>query len=223
MTTDSSLVAAKPDPYRVPVDARWLGLDKRALRPALFVLAVVVLLAGVLPAIDNSISWTDETKAGDVINLGDGLTFVPPTGWALTQGFRTSDRPGVPPSATEGNAVLANNGAQIVVQSGEFDGSADALVDRLNDNLRKSDGSGFRVTGDPASITTADGRTGVTEQYTNSAHDGQLAAFVIPSGDLMNVRTRIGLTFKITGPNNGLSSVRADVQTMLRSVATSSS
>ena len=59
--------------------------------------------------------------------------------------------------------------------------------------------------------------------HSEAAHDGQLAAFTIPDGDLTEVNTPIGLTFKITAPNNGLSSVRADVQTMLHSVAASSS
>jgi hypothetical protein len=207
----------------VPVDQRWLGLDRRTLRPALFVLAVVILLAGVLPAIDSAVSWTDETKAGDVINMGSGLTFVPPAGWDLTQGFRTTDKPGVPPNLNAGAASLANKGVQIVVQSGKFSGTTDDLMDQLNRNLRKSDGSGFKVSGNPASITTADGRTGITEQYSNSVHDGQLVAFIIPGKDLTDESGQFGLTFKITAPNGGLSSVRGDIEAMLASVSAVSS
>jgi hypothetical protein len=223
MTFELARGVPAPDLYRVPVDQRWLGLDKRTLRPALFVLAIVILLAGVLPAIDNAISWTDETKAGDVITMGDGLTFVPPVGWDLQKGFRTTDKPGLPPQISSGLAVLANKGVQIEVQSATFSGSAHDLIDQLNRNLRKSDGSGFKVSGDPASITTADGRTGVTEQYSNSVHDGQLVAYIIPADQLKDVGAQIGLTFKITGPSNGLGLVRSDIDNMLASVAASAS
>jgi hypothetical protein len=223
MTVDAPQAATPPELYQVPVDQRWLGLDKRSLRPAVFVLAIVILLAGILPAIDSAVSWTDETKAGDVIDMGDGLTFVPPVGWDLTQGFRTTDKPGLPPTVNTGAAALANKGVQIEVQSGKFSGTADDLIKQLNRNLSKSDGSGFKVSGNPASITTADGRTGVTEEYTSSAHDGQLAAFIIPGKDLTDVKGQIGLTFKITGPSDGLSSVRSDIQDMLTSVATATS
>ena len=66
-----TLPTAAPD--WVPVDRRWLGLDKRTLKPAFFVLAVVIVFVGVVPAINNAISWTNQTTAGDVINMGDDI------------------------------------------------------------------------------------------------------------------------------------------------------
>jgi hypothetical protein len=95
MTESPPASAASPpasaaDVAWVPADRRWLGLDKRSLGPALFVLAVVIVLVGVIPAVNNAISWTNQTKAGDVIDMGGGITLAAPEGWTLTNGYRTT-------------------------------------------------------------------------------------------------------------------------------------
>ncbi|MFD7659409.1 hypothetical protein ACFV4N_35990, partial [Actinosynnema sp. NPDC059797] len=65
---------------RVPVEHRFLGLDRRTFGPGLIVLAVALLLIYGLPALNAAIPWNDEVRAGDVLDLGDGATAVPPVG-----------------------------------------------------------------------------------------------------------------------------------------------
>lgn len=203
-------------PDWVPVDRRWLGLDKRTFKPALFVLAVVVAFVGVVPAINNAISWTNQTRAGDVINMGDGLTFAPPLGWDLTNGFKTTDKPANGVSATSSSAVLSNGAVQIEAKGGTYGGTADALVSQLNKNLTRNQGSEFKVDGTAVSTTTDSGITGVTEVFRSAAKEGQLAAFTFPKGGSLS--SDVGLSFTITGPAGSLARYRAEIDSMLRSV-----
>ena len=73
-------------------------------------------MAGVVPAINNAISWTNQTNAGDVIDMGGGITFAAPEGWTLTDGFRTTDHGAHSVSPSRSTAVLANGGVQIEVK-----------------------------------------------------------------------------------------------------------
>lgn len=210
--------ASAPDVAWVPADRRWLGLDKRSLGPALFVLAVVIVLAGVIPAINNAISWTNQTKAGDVIDMGGGITFAAPEGWTLTDGFRTTDHGAHSVSPSRSTAVLANGGVQIEVKGGTWPGTADALLSQLNKNLTRNEGSALKVEGAPASITTDAGDTGVTETYqSGSSKGGRLAAFTFPAGGTLS--GPIGLAFTVTGPNATLTQYEPEIDTMLRSVS----
>jgi hypothetical protein len=68
-----------------PTGAGWGWTNARSAR-RFFVLAVVIVLVGVIPAINNAISWTNQSKAGDVIDMGGGITFAAPEGWTLTNG-----------------------------------------------------------------------------------------------------------------------------------------
>jgi hypothetical protein len=210
--------ASAPDVAWVPADRRWLGLDKRSFGPALFVLAVVIILAGVIPAIDNAISWTNQTKAGDVIDMGGGITFAAPEGWTLTDGFRTTDDGAHSVSPSRSTAVLANGGVQIEVKGGAWPGTADALLSQLNKNLTRNEGSALKVAGAPVSITTDAGDTGVTETYqSGSSKGGRLAAFTFPAGGTLS--GPIGLAFTITGPDTTLAQYEPEIETMLRSVS----
>jgi hypothetical protein len=209
--------APAPDPAWVPADRRWLGLDKRTFGPALFVLAVVIVLAGVVPAINNAISWTNQTRAGDVIDMGGGITFAAPEGWTLTDGFRTTDQGAQSVSPSMSSAVLANGGVQIEVKGGAWPGTADALLSQLNKNLTRNQGSSLKVEGAPVSITTDAGDTGVTETYQSGGKAGRLAAFTFPAGGALS--RPIGLAFTIDGPATTLAQYQPEIDTMLQSVS----
>ena len=209
--------AAPPDPAWVPADRRWLGLDRRSLRPGLIVLAVVAVLVGVIPAINNAISWTNQTKAGDVIDMGGGITFAAPEGWALTDGYRTSDRGAHSVSPSRSDAVLVNGGVQIVAKGGTWPGTAGALLGQLNQNLTRNQGSALKIEGAPTSITTDDGETGVAETFESNGRAGRLAAFTFPRGGALS--GPIGLAFTITGPETTLAQYEPAIDSMLRSVS----
>ena len=215
MTESPSASAA--DTGWVPVDRRWLGLDKRSFGPALFVLAVVIVLAGVIPAVNNAISWTNQTKAGDVIDMGGGITFAAPEGWTLTDGYRTTDHGANSVSPRTSTAVLANGGVRIEVKGGAWPGTAGALLSQLNNNLTRNEGSSLKVEGAPVSITTDAGDTGVTETYQSGGRAGRLAAFTFPAGGPLS--GPIGLAFTIAGPGTTLAQYEPEIDTMLRSVS----
>src|SRR6218665_2596803 len=65
----------------VPVEHRFLGLDRRTTPLALVLVAIAAVFLVVVPSIDRAVGWDDAIEAGDVIDLGDGVTFVPPEGW----------------------------------------------------------------------------------------------------------------------------------------------
>lgn len=183
-------------PGHVPVEHRLLGLDRRTIPLALFVLAVMLVYTVILPAIDDATAWNDETAAGDVIDLGEGVTFVPPVGWELTDGFRVGDEPagGLP---IDGSAVIGNGGVRVVVERSGFDGSADELLDQVNRTRTRSNAApnrGFKVTGPRSTVTTASGISGVSEAYTSTTGEGRVLAFTLDGGDAGTTPTGVVVT-----------------------------
>jgi hypothetical protein len=121
-----------PSVPSVPVEHRLLGLDRRQLPLALGILAVILVMTVVLPAIEHAVSWDDPVRAGDVIDMGSGIRFVPPVGWQLEQGARVGDEPGTGVTGAQIEALLVDGGVQVAVEASSFDGDADALLDQVN-------------------------------------------------------------------------------------------
>ena len=86
----ASALRFEPDQGWVPVDRRWLGLDRPTIAPTLTVFALAIVMVVVLPFIDATVSY-DTAKAGDVIEVQGDVTFVPEAGWAITSGIRAGD------------------------------------------------------------------------------------------------------------------------------------
>ena len=59
---------------RVPVEHRFFGLDRRSLLPGLVVIGLFVLWTVVIPAVNDALSYSQQTEAGDVFALERGLT-----------------------------------------------------------------------------------------------------------------------------------------------------
>ncbi|MFD6397416.1 hypothetical protein [Nocardia sp. NPDC060249] len=191
----------------VPVDRRWLGMDKRTILPALIVLVLAFLQGVLLPQIDAAIPEKDVTVAGEVIALQGQVGFSAAGGWSLVAGERQSDEPsgqGYPPQA-----VLALGGAQFVVRTGKFDGDARALLDQIQrtDELL---GSGLTATGDPVAVTTRGGIDGVITRYAATGVDGVLAAFVLDG---------TGIEVVAVGPAQPGHDILGQVADMIASIA----
>lgn len=177
----------------VPVERRWFGLDRRTIAPAIVSVLLVIVLTSVLPAIDRGIKYDRETKAGDVINLGSGVTVVPPPAWGFPDGLLTTEPlTSGAEKVTHLNAKIENGATTVTITTGPFTGSANELLDninRVNEAYKSIDNS--KATGEVGTITTSSGIAGVGQAFAGINVEGMIAAFVIDG---------IGVEFVITGP-----------------------
>lgn len=178
----------------VPVEHRFLGLDRRTFAPAFGVLAIALLLVYGLPALNASVPWHNEIRAGDVLDLGDGATAVPPVGWQLESGSLTGAGAVSPASLS---IQLTTGGATILLRGASFTGTADAFLDQV----QRSEGGAPGIDGSRATVTTASGLVGVAQGSTSPNGDGLDVAFKMTSASgeaasapalLVRVRTAPG-------------------------------
>ena len=167
-----------PDGW-VPVEHRFLGLDRRTIPPALLVLALAFVFATVIPAINAAIKPDNPVEAGDVLNLGHGLTLVPAQGWNIDTGLRVDEATNSPATGTVVPVKLSNGSVALAVTVGPFSGTANELLDQINRvQTDLDDIDEFAATEGRVSVTTDQGATGVVENFTGSDVGGKLAAFV---------------------------------------------
>lgn len=189
----------------VPVDRRWLGIDRRTIAPALVVFVLAMLMAVVVPAIDGLTSYDDEVLAGDVIQLDEGITFVPPVGWGITGGVRASDRPrsGSLPEA----ATVVDGDVAVRVRAVAFGGDADALFEQMRGATRSR--NAFEVIGEPEAFVTGSGDRGVGARVVGDHSDGVVAAVVIDG---------IGVEVVATGSADLLDNKEAEISGVVTSI-----
>lgn len=192
--------------HRVPAEHRVLGLDRRTWPPALFVVAVFIVLTIIVPRIDAAIDWDDPVLAGDQLALSDSIVFTPATGWDVEDGFRVSDD-----GRRSGDATVAGEGVTFQVSPDTFDGTPDQLLDQVEKVTSRSVDPTFRVDGDRTTLTTATGETGVAQPYSSVTGDGVVAAFVLAG---------TGLKITAYGPPAQMTAAIDDVQTMISSIRT---
>ncbi len=203
----------------VPIEQRWLGLDKRALPSAAVMVFFIALMAYVAPAVNSAVGWTDETRPGDVIDLGDGLTITPPSGWLLQAGIRTSENPAVPVSPSNASAAFTSDGVTVTVAASGWTGDANELLDqynRLRDRSDADDDRLFQVTAPRSSVTTDNGLMGVTETFTSATGDGRVYAFAV---DVAGRPT--GVVITVDASSDNLASVHDEVDRAVSSLSVS--
>ncbi|MFC7534792.1 hypothetical protein [Actinoplanes sp. GCM10030250] len=195
----------------IPVERRWLGLDRRTLLPGFVVLFLAIALRGLLPLIDQAVPGNDVIKPGDRINLDGGLTVTPPVGWQLTDGILVGENT-VQPGAGSPTASVVQKGVGAQMRVAPFSGDAEALLDQVISNDSKSGQQPqFAVTGNRGSVTATGGITGAVEDYTSTSGDGILAAYTFTDGR--------GLVVNVIGTGNQLAAHSAEIDAMLRSVS----
>lgn len=172
----SEQAPAPPDSW-VPVDRRFLGLDRRTILPGLLALLLVMVYGGVLPVINNAVSFDQEAKAGDVITLGGGISFAPAVGWGIEKGTLTNDQPRsglVSPIAT-----VVDGGVNFTVRTGPFRGTPNQLLTVITRTTKRATANaGFHTTSRRATVTTNQGEDGVVEGFTTADSEGAMFAFV---------------------------------------------
>ncbi len=114
-----------------------------------------------MPWIDDQIELDNPIVAGDVINLGNGeVTFVPAVGWDLLSGTLLVE--GDTTTSVPTSATLLSDTVSYSAKSGNWDGTAEELLDQVIDVNESLDDLGVKDEQDRISITNADGVPGRT-------------------------------------------------------------
>ncbi|KLN36597.1 hypothetical protein FB00_01730 [Cellulosimicrobium funkei] len=193
----------------VPVERRLLGLDRSTIAPALAVLALLLVAVVVLPTLNERIARDNPARTGDVIRLGDAVTFSPTPGWNILSGQR-EDEPG-PADRFATSATVSGDGVVLNIQTDTYDGTPQELLDQLRKTGAGLRGeAGYRVAGDPLAVTTDDGLTGVAARFTGTSGSGLVATFVVDDQ---------GIEVVALGPDTTDPVTTADVAAMIQSIA----
>jgi hypothetical protein len=202
---------------------RSAGIDRRTVWPALLVLALAVLMSVVLPSIDSSTSYRGQVGKGDVVEIADGLTLVPATGWDLATGALVGHTRS--PVGTTATTELVNGSVELQVQTAPFDGTPSALltrVDKIDADLERLQGSAVATTRRYA-VRTRQGAAGVAENFVGVHKQGTIVAFVFGSRDQStSSQAREGVEVVASGPEGSISRHRDDIVAMIRSIRTAS-
>lgn len=191
---------------QVPIEHRWLGLDKRSIPYALVVVAIFLLWTVIVPRISGAIEYDDQVAAGDQFLIAEDIVFTPTAGWQVDGGLRYD--PNRPASAAQ--VVLVKNGVTVAVQSGEFDGTPDALLDQIDKVTTLTDnGEGFSVSDERVSLTTDAGDVGVAEAFASARSSGSIAALVLDG---------TGVEIQIVGPPEQMSAVSDEIVSMVATI-----
>jgi hypothetical protein len=208
----SSDVPARPEDW-VPVEHRILGIDKRTIAPSLAVLVFAIVLAVVLPAVDDTVGYDAPIVAGDVMDLvGGTLTFVPAEGWNRIDGSLVGEGPA---ESVGSVSTVVLKDARVTITTGEFDGTPDELLDQINElNENLEDPRGLGAAGPRQEITTASGLTGVAETFTGLDERGVVAAFVVDVDG-----TSVGVEIVVRGSTGSIGEHLEEIATMLDTMA----
>jgi len=133
------------------------------------VLAVILGIAFVLPAIDRAV------PAGRGVpalrhTIADGISVVPPTGALIAK--RTRAGP------ASGSIMFLIGPARYVISVEPFDGDAAKASQRLRTKIQNM--RGYQVTGPESPVVTDSGLSGLGSDFTAPGRSGRYVAFVVP-------------------------------------------
>jgi hypothetical protein len=203
-------------------ERRFLGFRWQTIGPALLVLGLATVMSMLLPSIDSETSYRNEVRAGDIVEIADGITLVPASGWDLARGALV----GKARSAIGSTAAteLVAGSVEFSVQAAPFDGTPSELLTRINeinDDLHHARGRAAGTTGRYA-VRTQHGAVGVGENFVGVARQGSVIAFVFDrrgqSTGSQRSSTREGVEIVAAGPTDAMSRQRDDIVTMIRSI-----
>ena len=195
---------------RVPVEHRWLGLDRRSIPYALVAFAVLALWAWVMPWVDDQVTWDDSTRTGEAFQVTEDVTMAVPPGWGVVAGLRTTDEPRGGEDAAD-QVVLVKNGVAFSILQGPFDESPVRLLDQA-ERITGASTEGYHVSSETRDVTTAAGLRGVASEFTTPEGAGVVTAFVVDGR---------GIEIQTVGPQSQLTAMRAETDAMIDSLAKS--
>ena len=179
----------------------------------------------VLPWVDSETEYSDAVEQGDVVQLADGITLVPAAGWNLASGALAGETRSAVGST--GSTELVRGNVRFYVHAAPFDGTASALLTRINEINAdvRAQGRTAQTTG-RYTVTTRQGVAGVAEDFVSVARRGSIVAFVFGSraqsassdGQPMGE----GVEIVVSGPSGAMSRRRDDIVSMIRSIRAAS-
>lgn len=191
----------------VPVERRWLGVDRRTIVPALSALVLALLLAVVLPAVNSAVPYDDEVQAGDVMQLDMGVRFTPTPGWGIVSGLRVGGTGRT--RSYPANAIVETDEYTLMARVSEYQGTAASLLERQRATSNRRGGTPS-IVGRSGPITTVSGLRGRIARYAGGESDGMLAAIAADG---------VGIEITAVGAQGADGdAVAADVVRMIRSV-----
>ena len=194
-------------PDWVPVERRWLGMDRATLLPAAIVVVLVAVTMWGLPALDRRVPVDDPARAGDVIRV-DAVEFDPAAGWSIDSGVLASEPPesgGFP-----NTAQVSKDGFTFSVVSDTFDGTPAELMAQLQENNERLSNGATIDMGQVETFRTDAGARGVAGRFTFAGGAGLVAAYVFDG---------TGVEVVLTGPDEtDDADLQADVVGMIRSI-----
>jgi hypothetical protein len=206
--TITPVLTIEQPPDWVPVERRWLGMDRRTLLPAGLVVLLVVVTFWVLPFIDSHTATDHPIHAGDIVRV-DGVEFVPATGWNLEAGLLagTASAGSYPDQAT-----LSHSGVTFSVETGSFTGTATDLLQQIEKNNDKLGADGVDFESGPVAVfESTRGERGVLARFSTTTAEGLIGALVL---------TGTGVQITVYGPKSLDSdpALESDVVSMIRSI-----
>ncbi len=197
----------------VPVEHRWAGLDRRTIVPSVIVLALVAVFALVLPRINDAVKYNDPIKAGDILDLDDGvLTFTPEPGWNLISGGRVSGASSE--ISIPSRTLVELQDMSFTIYVAPFTGTPAQLLNQVNKVGKKlGNQTDLGPLTKRSGITTNGGVTGVADYYTGFANQGFNAAFTYKVAG-----QEVGVQVVARGSNISMTQNVQQVTAMLRSI-----
>jgi len=196
----------------VPVERRWLGLDRRSLPAGITVAVIAILFTAVLPFLNDSISWNNPIVAGDRIALGPQAVVTPPLGWQLVNGVRVGEQ-----TTAGAAAVLTDAGVTMNLAVEALPDGVDMLLTTITGDIsRSAQGTGLRADSTAVHLTTAGGLTAAVQRWSSPSTSGVVAVIADPPADGSGSPTAV--VIQASGPGSALDTVIADVDRTIRGV-----
>ncbi|RMI13814.1 hypothetical protein EBM89_02970 [Cellulomonas triticagri] len=195
------------DEVRVPVEHRWLGMDRRSIPYALVALGVIALWAWVAPWVAAQVAWDDPIRAGEAIQVTDGTTLTAAPGWGVVSGLRTTDDTRSGQESAQ-QTVLVKDGVVFSILQGPFTEEPDRLLAQA-ERITGAGSSGFHVSGDERAVTTASGLRGVEQDFTSASSTGTVTAFVVDG---------TGIEIQVVGAPAQVTALTGEVDAMIASL-----
>ena len=201
---------------------RSSGIDRRTVGPALLVLGLAVVMSVVLPSIDSETAYRDQVHKGDIVEIADGITLVPASGWDLASGALVGETRS--PIGSTAATELVDGSVTLYVQTAPFGGTPSALlaqINKINADLHHARGRAAGTT-DPYAVRTSQGVVGLAEDFVGVARQGSIVAFVLRARG-QSIRSQgEGVEIVAAGPTGAISRRRDDIVAMIRSIRTAS-